>query len=645
MTSSSGEQRRVLVVDDERMVRELLEEVLRLDGFLPTSAADAEEAFECIDETDFGVAIIDKNLPGMSGLDVVRHAQRSQPHMKCIIYTGYPSVDSAVDALRGGAFDYFEKPLDNPILIDQVKRAWDAYATSMDRADLFRKYESLFEIVPGIVWFMTEDGVVKRINNEGAELLGYDPMELLDQPYSQLLTPDEEETAVHWAFKERRTGTRATRRQVVRLKTKPGETKVFEINATGAWDRSSEDPNKRLWGTLGVGWDVTDHFATQAQLEQARRMEALGRLAGGVAHDFNNILAIVLATAEYFKDELHSADPLQEDAHELEEVARRGTELTKQLLTLSRKGVFEPETLGLGSIVRRLDPLLRRLIPENIEFEVDCPGDLPTVRADAAQLEQVIVNLAVNGRDAMPEGGRLSVTCSRVDLDEDFTRSHGSLQPGSYVMVAVSDTGVGITPEAQEHLFEPFFTTKDLECGTGLGLATVYGIVTQAGGYVSVYSEVGVGTSMKIYLPALGEAEPEIDIVPTPSPIASGQREVTLVVEDDRQVRRQICRILAQAGYEVLDAVNGLEAIEVAKEREIQLLVTDLIMPKMNGSVLARELRATYPEMRVIYMSGYVGDVLENHNLLESGAALLQKPFGSKEMTGTARSLLDEPMG
>jgi PAS domain S-box-containing protein len=644
MTSASQEPRPVLVVDDEKVLRMMLTEALKAEGYSPVVARNADEAMERLAEHSFGVAIVDKNMPGdKSGLDVVRHASQVQPHLKSILFTGFPSIESTIEAFRAGAFDYVAKPVNNTLLMAQVRRAWQAYEDSSERDELFRKYESLFEIVPGIVWFMTESGVIRRINNEGAGLLGYQPKDLLGKPYSILLTPDESAPAAHWAFKERRTGKRATRGQVVSLRTKPGETRLFEVSATGAWDRSMDNPSKKLWGTLGVGWDITEHAALEEQLEQARRMEAIGRLAGGVAHDFNNILAVVMHSAEHFLESLSDLHPLREDAQALEEVARRGLSLTRQLLTVSRRGPVELETVGLSTVLTRFRPLLERLIPENIEIDIDCPEDLPLVRVDATQLEQLLVNLAVNARDAMADGGRLSITCRTVDVEAELAGTDSGMEDGRYVLLAVSDTGHGIPAEVQEHMFEPFFTTRE-EIGAGLGLATVYGIVRQADGYISVQSEVGIGTSMKVYLPARTDTTETLDRLLEVNSDAAGRNEVTLVAEDDSLVRRHISQALRRMGYSVLEASDGARALEVAEDREIELLVTDIIMPRVNGPELARQLRARYPNMRIIYMSGYVGNVLDSQELLQHGAVFMQKPFTPREMALTARRILDEPM-
>ncbi|MBI5509799.1 MAG: response regulator [Deltaproteobacteria bacterium] len=632
--------RRILVLDDDAAVRAMLAEALTTADYEVCSAADAPAAAALVASHEFGVAILDKNLPGgESGLDVLKTLRQRSPLTRGIIFTGYPSQESAIEALRNGAFDYIEKPIDLEIIHAKVGRAFESYRLAVEHQEVFRKYETLFEIVPGIVWFMTEDGVLKRINQEGAAMLGYAPTELLEQTYDRLLPPGEERSGVHWAFKERRTGARGTRRQVVELRTRTGATKLFEINSTGAYDRSPQEPHRRFWGTLGVGWDITEHAMLQEQLQQACKMEAIGRLAGGVAHDFNNILSVILNNAEIIRSDLAADDPHQGDLKEIERAATTAADLTRQLLAFSRKQPAQTQVVDVTAVARGLEGLLRRLVPENIQIDLNYDAEPCQVRADPSQIEQVVINLVANARDAMSEGGRLAVQTSPVVLDAEFAASHLDVSSGSYVMLAVSDTGHGMSPEVREHLFEPFFTTKPPGRGTGLGLATVYGIIRQAGGHISVYSEVNRGTSVKVYLPAAGEAALRRDAPPPPTSSAS-TGETILVVEDDPMVRRLAQRVLERHGYHVVVAGNGAEALELFATTEFDLLLTDVVMPKMGGTELAAQMRNRWPALGVVYMSGYVGTGIHDHPMLEERAEFVQKPFTAQSLLGAIRRLL-----
>ncbi len=639
--------RPVLVVDDEAVLLDLIADVLTDAGYQVSRAIDGAAALDAIATTEFGVVVLDKNLPGeRSGLDVLRNIRRRWPLTRVMLLTGYPSKESILQALKDGAFDYLEKPIDNDLLVEQVHRAWQAYALAVEREELFRKYETLFEIVPGIVWFMTEEGVIRRINREGAAMLGYTPGELAGQRYQVLIPPRVDKPAVHWAFKERRTGPRATRGQLVEMVTRAGATKLFEVFSTGAYDRAPQEPGARYWGTLGVGWDVTEHMVLEEQLQQARKMEALGRLAGGVAHDFNNLLAVVINNADFLKQAIPEGSGNYDDLLQIERAAQRGADMVSQLLTFSRKPKNVAGQVDLSDVVRGLQSLLRRVVNESIELTFDLEAEPTRVVAAASQIEQVVLNLAANARDAMPDGGHLTVQTRNVVLDAEFAASHLGVRPGAYVMVAVSDTGHGMSPEVREHLFEPFFTTKSPGKGTGLGLATVYGIVTQCAGHISIYSEADAGTSVKVYLPAHLADEPRTDLeAATLAEPPAGGGEMILVVEDEPMVRRLAKRILERAGYRVLVTEDGEAALAAAEQQPLDLALTDVVMPKIGGTELAVRLRERFPRLGIVYMSGYIGQITTQHPMLEQGAAFVQKPFTAAVLLQAVRRVLDEMRG
>jgi CheY-like chemotaxis protein len=370
-------------------------------------------------------------------------------------------------------------------------------------------------------------------------------------------------------------------------------------------------------------------------------MEAVGRLAGGVAHDFNNLLTAILGNTELLLDSLGPTHPAREDGEEVIRAAHRAADLTRQLLTFSRQQVIAPRVLDINGVVANLDKMLRRLIGEDIELKTALAPDAGAVRADPGQLEQVILNLVVNGRDAMPRGGKLTIETANVALAEADAWEL-SAPPGSYVMVAVSDTGVGIDPAIRAHLFEPFFTTKGPGKGTGLGLATVYGVVKQSGGFIWVYSEPDQGATFKIYLPRVEEA-PD---APAPAPAARETRhgtETVLLVEDDAMVRSFARRALEARGYAVLPASGGPDALSLVEGHAgpIHLLVTDVVLPSMSGRELARRLDAARPGLRVLYTSGYTDEAIVHHGVLEPGIAFLQKPFTGDALADKVREVLD----
>jgi len=396
--------------------------------------------------------------------------------------------------------------------------------------------------------------------------------------------------------------------------------------------------------TLGfemIAEDVSERRALEEQLRQSQKMEAVGRLAGGIAHDFNNLLTVMKGYSELMLDELDAADPLRTEVDEVKKAADRAAALTRQLLAFSRQQVLAPKVLDLNSVVGNMDKLLRRLLGEDIDlFTVLEPG-LARVKADPGQVEQVIMNLAVNARDAMPNGGKLTIETANVDLDENYIRDHASVKPGAYVMVAVTDTGSGMTDKVKSRIFEPFFTTKEIGKGTGLGLSTVYGIIKQSGGYIWVYSEVGIGSTFKAYLPAV-DAPAELPAGTTQQPARRGS-ETVLLVEDEDGVRALMRQVLHKHGYNVLESRHGGEAFLMCERHsgKIDLLLTDVVLEQMSGRELAERLIKVRPEMKVLYVSGYADDAIVHHGVLNAGVAFLQKPFTTEALARKIRYVLD----
>ncbi|NMB77147.1 MAG: response regulator [Myxococcales bacterium] len=378
-----------------------------------------------------------------------------------------------------------------------------------------------------------------------------------------------------------------------------------------------------------------------AQLAQSQKMEAVGRLAGGVAHDFNNLLTVIMGRSDMLRREIPDAHPWAREMTEILEAAQRAASLTQQLLAFSRRQVIDPKPLDLNHIIERSGALLRRLIGEDIHVEVIAGANLPRVLCDAHQIEQILMNLTVNARDAMPDGGKLTIETSVVVIDQEYARLHPEARPGSYVMLAVSDSGCGMSSEVKAHLFEPFFTTKGRGQGSGLGLSTVYGIVRQNRGFINVYSEEGVGSSFKIYLPATSDAAS----VESPEPEGEpGGEETILFVEDSDPVRGFTLQALQRLGYRVLVAASLEEARGIFLGQPVDLLLSDVILPDGNGKVLYQELSQKAPSLRVLYISGYTDNVIAHHGILEKGIAFLQKPFTAGELARALRRVLDRPV-
>ncbi len=472
--------------------------------------------------------------------------------------------------------------------------------------------------------------------NAAAErLFGFSREEAMGQHGSFIVPPAfrQHVDQVWQGLLEQKGGVRSTNDNL----TKAGRTISCEWYNTPLVDESG-----RAFGVASLVQDVTDRVALEEKLRHSQKMEAIGRLAGGVAHDFNNILTVIMGWTQILTHGVPPASKLMDATVQIRTAAERAEVITKQLLAFSRKSMLSPRLIDLNNIMLNLDTLLRRLIGDDVAI-VTVPGQgLGTVRADPGQIEQVIMNLAVNARDAMPSGGTLTLETANTELDDAYAREHPPTQPGRYVMLAVSDTGVGMTWDTQAHIFEPFFTTKEVGKGTGLGLSTVYGIVKMSGGYIWVYSEPDRGTTFKIYFPRVDQPAEKVRAERRPAGMQRGT-ETILLVEDNEQVRQLTSEVLADSGYEVLLAASPEEALALcrANHPDIHLLVTDVILPGMNGPQLATQVKQISPHTRVLYVSGYTSNAIVHYGVLDSGLWFLAKPFSLSELVAKVREVLD----
>jgi signal transduction histidine kinase/CheY-like chemotaxis protein len=395
-----------------------------------------------------------------------------------------------------------------------------------------------------------------------------------------------------------------------------------------------------------IAEDITERRQLEDQLRHSQKMEAVGRLAGGIAHDFNNLLTVIKGYSDLMLSEVRQGDPMRNEVEEIRKAADRAAALTRQLLAFSRRQVLEPRVLDLNSVVNNMDRLVRRLIGDDVEFHSSLDSELRTVKADPGQIEQVIMNLAVNARDAMPTGGRLTVETAMVELDEDYTRENGLAHAGAFVMLAVTDNGIGMSAETRSQIFEPFFTTKELGKGTGLGLSTVYGIVKQSGGHISCYSELGKGTTFKVYLPIVGAAKVKSPEIAQQSKTVVAPKlatETVLLVEDEDGVRALVRQVLERDGYRVLEARTGAEALLSADQfaEKIHLLLTDVVLAQMSGREIAKVVMEKRKDAKVLFISGYTEEAIVRHGVLELGTAFLQKPFTPAALSRKVREILD----
>jgi two-component system cell cycle sensor histidine kinase/response regulator CckA len=488
-----------------------------------------------------------------------------------------------------------------------------------------KRYRELLENANDMIYVHDLEGNFISWNRKAEDLSGYKMSETKALRIMDLVAPEDRALAEEMLAKKL-TG-KGSAPYTLRLVSKEGKRHEVEVSSRLLYE------NGRATGVQGIARDLTERQRLEAELLQAQKMEAVGRLAGGIAHDFNNILMIVRGYAEILLERLHPEDPLHGQAAQIMKAGNRAAELTQRLLGFSRKQVFEPKILNVNDVVSEISKMLPTLLGAHVDFSLELSADAGNVNADPIQMEQVLINLAVNSRDAMPQGGKLIISTAARDLEGDTSGEQPAVLPGRYAEICVRDSGCGIDKETVRHIFEPFFTTKDKDKGTGLGLSTVYGIVKRSGGYILVSSEAAFGTTMRIYLP-LVEREVESRI---PDAKANGEMRGTgtvLIAEDEQALRELVGARMRAEGYKVLEAENGEEALAIAGryKGDIQLLLTDVIMPKLRGPELASRLRLRYPGMKVIYMSGYTESALAQDGMLERNTVLLQKPFTVKKI-------------
>ena len=485
------------------------------------------------------------------------------------------------------------------------------------------------------------EGIIDYVNPAFERLTGYSHQEVIGQN-PRILKSGQHANEFYRQMWERLSSGNVWEGQ---LNNKNKDGHVFSEQATIS---PVLDPEGVIVNFIAVKKDITQQIRSneenaklQEQLQQAQKVEAIGRLAGGVAHDFNNLLSIILGYSENIYDQLQPGDPLREDAKEVIDAGRRSAALTRQLLAFSRRQPLQPIVANLNDIISNVQKMLVRLIGEDIELDLALSKKLENVIADPGQIEQVIVNIAVNARDAMPTGGKLVIETANVELDESYVNEHPGVVSGRYVMIAINDTGSGMDNDILSQIFEPFFTTKKKDRGTGLGLSTVYGIVKQSGGNIWVYSEPGFGTTFKIYLPT---SDTELKMTkkgPEKKKLLNGDGNI-LIVEDEAVIQELLLKILSQYGYRVITAKNGNEALQMVEEKglELDLVITDAIMPSMGGSALIKQLKVNHPGLKVLLMSGYTDNIIADHCVVDSETPFLQKPFSIHDVISKVQEVM-----
>ncbi len=502
------------------------------------------------------------------------------------------------------------------------------------RAESEERFKRLVQNSNDIIDLLDENGIATAISGPSERILGYKPAELIGKNAFDLIHPDD---------------TEHVKKAFIKTVNNPGSINTVEyrhLHKNGKWISLEAVGSNLLHDPIVKAVvvnirDVSERNRLQEQLQQAMKMEAIGRLAGGVAHDFNNILTVITGNVDLARMALNPADPLVRYLNHAMKASNSAASLTRQLLAFSRKQIIEPKILNLNDIVLNVRQMLLRLIGENIELNISLSPDLGSVRIDPGQFEQVLVNLAVNARDAMPQGGKLIIETANVTLDEIYCAGHSQAQPGTFVMLAVSDTGHGMSEEVKEHLFEPFFTTKTIGHGTGLGLATIFGVVKQSLGTIEVHSEVGRGTIFKIRLPLIEKRAEKLVKEKLSVDILKGS-ETILFVEDDSSVRQVGVTILNDLGYKTIEARNGDEALMLAERYtdNIDLLMTDIIMPGINGRELSEKLTRIHPEMKILFTSGYTENIIVHHGVIDPNLNFIGKPYSLQPLASKIREVL-----
>jgi len=641
MRSLAPQQLRVLIVEDSPRDAKLVLANLKRAGFeVAFDVVDDVELFaQQIKETEYDIIISDHSLPGWSPLEAASILKENSKDIPFIVVTGALDDQTAVECVKQGAADY--------ILKDRMARLPSAVLRALEekrlrderqRAELAlqqseKQYRLLFEDNPHPMWVCDAETLrFLAVNQAAVANYGFSREEFLGMTIKDI-TPAEDIPALLQKLALDHAG--VDRAGDWRHRRKDGTVIRVEITS-----QATQFNGRRAEFVLAN--DVTERKQLEEQLRQSQKMEAVGQLAGGVAHDFNNLLTVINGYSELMLREVGANSPFTQQLTEIKKCGDRAADLTRQLLAFSRRQALCPENVNLNALIMGVHSMLQRLIPENIDLATIPAKQLGTVKADPGQIEQIILNLVVNARDAMPDGGKLTIETANVDLDEVYAREHLGMKPGPHVMLAVSDTGVGMDKEIQKRIFEPFFTTKEKGKGTGLGLSTVYGIVQQSGGNIWVYSEPGHGSSFKIYLPVAGD-RPDAIHADNKDNRPRGGTETILLVEDEEPVRALIKRTLVARGYRVLDAGNGAQALSLSNQHKgtFKLLITDLMMPDMSGWELAERLGRSCGDMKVLFMSGYTNEDILRRGALTPEVAFLQKPFSPDAIAHKVREVLD----
>ena len=624
----------VLVIDDDVGTCQTIGDVLEMRGHSVLTATRARSALEILTGRSVDAAVLDLQLPDASGLVLLQAIKTSSPTTEVIIITGHASVLTAIQAINGAAFAYVTKPFEMEDLLETIEKA--LAKTRVDRAlrETTRTLETLIQAAPVAIVALDTAGCVTAWNKAAERMFGWREPEVLGEfvPIIPATKRAEFDETVVLNLRGEDT-LRETQRQ-----RKDG-TLIDVLSATSP----IMDTQGLVSGTMAALVDITERKQFEEQLRQAVKMEGIGCLAGGIAHNFNNLMTIIALRCHLVLGQLPADHPIRRDIKTVSETGARAASLTQQLLAFSQSQILQPAVLDVNEVISHMKPLLERLLQEDVEPIMALDPAIGLATADRSQLEEVIVILAVNARDAMPDGGRLTIETRREEVAEASVRQHLDVRPGSYVVLTVSDSGTGMDAATLAHVFEPFFTTKDVGKGRGLSLAAAYGIITQSHGHITVDSEPGRGTTFRIYLPR-SEAAADVSAAADLGAPPRGAESI-LLVEDEPCFRSLTRELLEMLGYTVLEAEDVPDALRIAERHAgtIHLLITDVVMPWMNGRTLARAIQDFRPHIKVLYMSGDTDNVIVHQGVLDAGTPFLQKGFTPDRLARKVREILAGP--
>jgi len=640
---------RILIVEDQPTDAELAKREIckAIESCIFRRVERHEDYLSALEEFHPDVIITDYRMPQLDGLTVLKLAKERIPFTPVIILTGAINEDTTVECMKAGAANY--------VIKEQLKRLSPAVVHALEEKRVLQarhlaeqalreseeRYRTLVHTLPDALTVADLNGKVIYEAPSTLRFYGYDDGEsLAGRKLIEWVHPDYQAKALN-VIAAIRAG-RDVRNQEFLLVRKDGSYFFGEVSAS-----CLRDGQGNVTSFLALVRDISDRKQVeeeraqlQARLLQAQKMESIGRLAGGVAHDFNNMLSVILGYAELIQTQLPAEDPLVNDVKQIEKAGRRAKDITQQLLAFSRKQIIEPAILDLNDLIQSTQKGLARLIGEDVNLRFSPGPNLYKIKFDRSQLDQILINLAANARDAMLQGGELTIKTSNIRLDEAFSREHFGVLPGDYVLLTVTDSGIGMDRETLAHAFEPFFTTKAVGKGTGLGLATVYGIVVQGGGFIEADSEPGNGSTFRIYFPRMVEGAAVLEEA-MEFPLKPGTGSI-LVVEDDALVRDMTVAMLESVGYKVKAAATPISALEYCQTNfdPIDLMITDVVMPDLSGADLRDKILAMKPGLKVLFISGYASDIIAHHGILDDGVNFIRKPFSMSDLAKAVQNVM-----